>query len=159
MNGCEECVVYKLRHNLAEAEDCPGCGKKTLVWKQSELGTPYMECTECTYTLGVDLNTPCELDPEFSKKVVIVIEPQSELPAKEAIVVMAKEFEMNSLQMRSKLMEGFSMELNREKIETAIRVLQEYKIAYKAEGYEDLREKYPFFSECGYPYSHMLIFL
>ena len=82
MNDCEECIVYQIRHNKCVGEECPGCGKKTLIWKQSDFGTPYMECTECTYAIGVDLNTPCELDPLFSKKVLIVIEPQSELPAK-----------------------------------------------------------------------------
>lgn len=118
-----------------------------------------MECTECTYAIGVDLNTPCELDPLFSKKVLIVIEPQSELPAKDVVVTMAKDFEMNSLQMRNKLIEVFSTEVIREKSETVIRFLQVNKIEYKAEGYEDLREKYTFYSECGYPYSHMQFYL
>lgn len=159
MNGCEKCIVYELHHNLVEAEECPGCGKKTLIWKQSEFGTPYMECTECAYTIGVDLNTPCEHDSVFSQKVLIVIEPQSELPAKDIIIMMATDFEMNSLQMRRKLIEGFSTEVNREKSEAVIRFLHEYKIAYKTVGYEDLRKKYPFYSECGYPYSHMQFYL
>ena len=159
MNDCEECIVYQIRHNKCVGEECPGCGKKTLIWKQSDFGTPHMECTECAYTIGVDLNTPCELDPVFSKKVMIVIEPQSELPAKDVIGTMAKDFEMNSLQMRNYLIEGFSTEMSREKSETVIRFLQDNKIEYKAEGYEDLREKYTFYSECGYPYSHMQFYL
>ena len=44
MNGCKECIVYQIRHNMCEGEECPGCGKKTLVWKQSEFGTPHIEC-------------------------------------------------------------------------------------------------------------------
>lgn len=159
MNGCEKCIVYELHHNLVEAEECPGCGKKTLIWKQSEFGTPYMECTECAYTIGVDLNTPCEHDPVFSKKVLIVIEPQSELPAKDIIVTMANDLEMNALQMRTKLIEGFSIEMSREKLETVIRFLRDNKISYKVESYEDLRKKYPFYSECRYPYSHMQFYL
>ncbi len=90
MNGCKECSIYQIRHNMCECEECPGCGKNTLVWKQSEIGTPHMECTECAYTIGVDLNTPCELDPVFNKKLLIVIEPQAELPSKDIIVIMAK---------------------------------------------------------------------
>jgi len=159
MNGCEECIIYELHHKLVEAEECPGCGKKTLIWKQSEFGTPHMVCTECTYTIGVDLNTPCELDPVFNKKVLIVIAPQSELPAKDIIVTMAKVFKMNSLQMRTKLIEGFSIEMSIEKMETVIKFLKDNRITYKVEGYEDLRKKYPFYSECGYPYSHMQFYL
>ena len=159
MNGCEECIVYQIRHNMCECEECPGCGKNTLVWKQSKIGTPHMECTECAYTIGVDLNTPCELDPVFNKKLLIVIEPQAELPSKDIIVMMAKEFEMNSLQMRNKLIEGFSTEVSREKAEKLISFLQGNKIAYKGEGYLDLREKYTFYTECGYPYSQMRTYL
>lgn len=31
MNGCEEYIIYELHHKLVEAEECPGCGKKTLL--------------------------------------------------------------------------------------------------------------------------------
>ena len=144
---------------MCENEECPGCGKETLIWKQSEFGTPHMECSECAYTIGVDLNTPCELDPVFNKKLLIGIEPQAELPSKDIIVTMAKEFEMNSLQIRNKLMEGFSTEVSLKKTETLISFLQDNKIAYKVEDYEDLREKYTFYSECGYPYSQMRFYL
>ena len=49
MNGCEECIVYEIRHNMLEAGECLGCGKKSLSWKQGEYGDPYMECSECRY--------------------------------------------------------------------------------------------------------------
>lgn len=157
MNGCEECVVYQLRHNLNEADECPGCGKKTLVWKQGEFGTPHMECLECSYIIGVDLNTPCELDPVFHKKVTVFIDSQMELPDKEAIMTLVKDFGMNTLQMRKCLKEGFTVEMLPDKLDMAIMSLRSIGVDCRVDGFEDLREKYPFYRECGYPYSAMQI--
>lgn len=158
MNGCEGCVVYGLRHNMTETEECPGCGKKTLVWKQGEFGTPHMECLECSYIIGVDLNTPCELDPIFNKKVTLFIEPQRELPDKELIIVLTKDFGMNILQMHKCLKEGFSVEMLPDKLDKTIISLKTVGVEYRIDGFEDLREKYPYYRECGYPYSAMQIF-
>lgn len=155
MNGCTECIVYQIHHNMIEADECPGCGKKTLVWKQSEFGTPHLECPECDYLIAVDLNTPCELDRTFGEKVTIIIEPQAVLPDRNGIIAMAKECGLNAVQMRNRLHEGFSIKMSREKTEKVLKLMQGYHIAYKTEGFLDLRGKYPFYRECGYPYSQM----
>ena len=158
MNGCEECIIYMIQHNMCESDECPGCGKQTLIWKLDKYGTPHLECTKCAYVIAVDLNTPCELDPLFDNKVSIVIGPQAKLPSKDIIVEMAKYFEMNAIQMRRKLLEGYSTEVGLERFTTIVSFLQKNQISYKVEDYEDLRLKYPFFTECGYPYSRMRIF-
>lgn len=155
MNGCEGCIVYEIRHDLTEAEECPECGKKTLVWKQEEFGTPHMECLECSYGIGVDLNTPCELDPVFHNDATIFIDPQTVQPDKNTIMMLAKDFGMNAIQMHKGLKEGFSVVMAPDKLDKAIMDLKSIGVEYRVDGFEDLREKYPFYRECGYPYSHM----
>ena len=157
MNGCEECIVYEIRHNMLEAGECLGCGKKSMSWKQGKYGNPYMECSECGSTIGVDLNTPCELDHIFKEKVTVFMAPQKELPDKKMIMMLAKDFGMNALQMHKSLKGGFNVELLPYKLESIIRDLLDSGVEYRLEGYVDLREKYPFYRECGYPYSAMRI--
>lgn len=157
MNSCEECIVYELRHGLTEAGECPGCGKKTLNWKQGEFGDPYLECAECSFIIGVDLNTPCELDPIFNKKATIFIDSQKKLPDKNAIMILARDFGMNALQMHKCLKEGFTAKMSVDKLDKAIMDLKTIGVEYRVDGFENLRDKYPFYRECGYPYSAMQI--
>lgn len=157
MNGCEECIVYCIHHNLNETEECPVCGKKSLVWKQGDFGTPHLECLECEYIIAVDLNTPCEMDPVFRKKITIFINPQSELPDKNELIILAKDFGMNTLQMYKSLKAGFSLDMTPDKLDKVILSLKSMGVGYRVDGFENLREKYPFYRECGYPYSAMHI--
>ena len=156
-NGCEGCVIDELRHNLFEADECPGCGKKTLRWKQGEFGTPHLDCSECSYIIAVDLNTPCELDPVFHKKVTLFIDPQKVMPDKNTMMTLAREFGMNALQMHKNLKDGFSVEMFPDKLDKVILQLRTIGMEYRVDAFENLREKYPFYRECGYPYSAMQI--
>ena len=155
MYGCEECIVYALNNNLIEPEECPECGKKTLAWKQSEFGTPYMECSACGFSLAVDLNTPCELDHVFHDNIRISMESQTMLPDKNSILMLAKDFGMSTVQMLKCLKEGFSVEMTAEKLDMVIMDLKTVGLEYKIDDSVDLREKYHFYKECGYPYSKM----
>lgn len=48
MSSCNECIAFRLHHSLVEPELCDGCGNKTLVWKQEDYGTFYLECSCCS---------------------------------------------------------------------------------------------------------------
>jgi len=129
------------------------------VWKEnSDLETggvwySHLECLECSYIIGVDLNTPCEMDPILHKKVILFIDPQKELPDKNAMTTLTKDFGMNTLQMRKSLKDGFSIEMFPDKPDKVILKLKAIGIEYRVDGFENLREKYPFYRGCGYPYS------
>ena len=155
MNGCEECIAYRVRHNINKAGKCMRCGKDTLVWKQEKFGALYLECSECSLKIAVDLNTPCEMDPVFQEKVKLIIDPQKEMPNKNDIMSMTKEFEMNILQLAKGLKEGFSIEMEYDKFDKVIIKLKAFGVEYRTDNFVDLREKYPFYRECGYPYSAM----
>ena len=60
MRTCKDCLAYKIHHNLSEPDICPECHEKTLHWKQNEFGTFSLACSNCSETIAVDLNTPCE---------------------------------------------------------------------------------------------------
>ena len=159
MNGCEGCIVYEIRHNHTKAGKCMGCGKDTWTWKMEKFGTPYLKCSECSFSAGVDLNTPCEEDPVFHEKLKIFIDPQKELPDKSVIMILAKEFGMNILQMHKSLKEGFSMEMPLEKLIKVTLKLEAFGMEYRMDNFVDPREKYPFYQECGYAYSTMRIYM
>ena len=95
MNGCKGCIAYRLHHGLVEPEICMDCGEKTLIWKQGEGGTFYLECNNCFSLVGVDLNTPCEMDHKlFDQKALLIIEPQEQLPQNTVILKLGKIFSL-----------------------------------------------------------------
>ena len=66
---------------------------------------------------------------------------------------------MNALNMRKKLQEGYSVEIDYSDYDNLVRLLEENHIAYQFENVVDLREKYTFYKECKYPYSRMKRYL
>ena len=158
MNACKECIAYKIHLNEVEPGICMECGKRSMVWKQNDGGSLYLECQECSVSVAVDLNTPCELDPLFQKQCKVIIEPQTKLPDKKTIMMLAKHFQMNTLQMREKLIDGYSVEMGMVLTCRTIRLLDENKITYRLEDWSDPEEKYLYYKECRYPYSTMRVF-
>lgn len=159
MNGCEECIAYKLHHEMVESEICDSCGKKTLIWKQGDFGTFHLECV-CGCIVAVDLNTPCEMDYEFfEQKPLLIVEPLKKLPENKTILQLSKFFKNNSIEIREKLKEGFSVEVEHTKYDEIVRILDENHITYNFKKLEDPREKYPYYKECRYPYSAMRRYL
>ena len=159
MNGCEECIAYRLHHNMVEPEICDSCGKKTLIWKQCDYGTFYLECV-CGCIVAVDLHTQCEMDRElFEQKPLLIVEPQEGLPGNEAILKLSKIFQINSIGMREKLKEGFSVEIEHANYDEIVQIFDENHINYGFNKPEDPRKKYPYYDKCKYPYSALRGFL
>lgn len=159
MDVCKDCIAFKIHHNQTEPLDCPNCNKKTFFWKQDSSGTFYLECTNCGSISAVDLNTPCEQDPLFSQKKKIVVEPLSKEPSNRMVLVFAKRFLVNGLQMREKLVQGFFFESDISKIEEYADLFEYYGIAYRIINPEDPRLKYHYYEKCKYPFSAMKIYL
>jgi hypothetical protein len=162
MSECEKCIYYRVQYYPSIPDLCNRCGKKAMEWKQNEYGTFYIQCSNCKNVVTVDLNTPCESDPEFLKGYKLEIRPQSYLPENKVILQLSKYFQIqNSLIMRKKLESGFNIELgNFRRYVDIIKYLEEHNIPCTAEPKEkSLMEKYPLFCECKYPYSPMRIFL
>lgn len=164
MSECEKCIYYRVHYYPSIPDLCNRCGKKAMEWKQNEYGTFYMQCSNCENVVAVDLNTPCESDPEFLKSYKIEIRPQSHLPENKVILQLSEYFQMqNSLIMRKKLESGFNINIeisNFRRYEDTIKYLEKHNILCTAEPIEkSLMEKYPLFCECKYPYSPMRIFL
>ncbi len=157
-NGCVECIVFKVNKGIVEPNICENCGKQEMIWKQSEVGTLYLECSNCHDTIAVDLNTPCELDPVFNQKVKMTVSPKQKIPEKEVIVELSKVFKVNAVGMRKLFIEGISEEVTLKELDVMIPLLNSYGISYKLENFEDCKQKYPFYKECKYPYSAMRIF-
>ena len=154
MNGCEDCIVFRVQNNMIEADTCPECGKKTMVWKLDRDGVPCMKCNNCAFGAAVDQNMPCELDPQINQDVIITVKSQNEVLAN-SIIELGRITGMNALQMRKALIEGFTVKLNIEKTEKIITILEKNKIDYSLVGYVDYKKRYPFYHECRYPYSAM----
>ena len=110
INGCTECIAFKIHNNQAEPEICMDCGQRTLIWKQEDYVTFYLECTNCSTLVAVDLNTPCEQDPIFNQVAHIYISPYQDRIDKRVILDLAKYLHVNSVQMREKLLRGFSID-------------------------------------------------
>lgn len=159
MDACRECIAYKVHHNTAEPWECPDCNQKTFIWKQNNSGTFYMECSNCGSLAAVDLNTPCEQDPIFWQRSEIVIEPQPEKYSNRVILDLAKHFHINTLQMRKRLMEGYTVEFGVDKIGEYTELFKRNGIAYRIDEPEDPRCKYLYYEKCNYLYSAMQIYL
>lgn len=159
MDACRECIAYKVHHDQAEPWECPDCGQRTFVWKQHDSGSFYLECSNCGSLAAVDLNTPCEQDSIFWQRTKIVIEPQSKIHSNRTILDLAKCFHVNTLQMRGRLMEGYTVESEIEKINKYAELFDQYGIEYKIVKPEDPRGKYIYYEKCRYPHSAMKIYL
>lgn len=155
MNACTECITYKIRHNQMDLEVCPECGKKTFEWKQHSTGSFYLECSNCLCLSAVDLHTICEEDPVFWQRIKIVVEPQSGRHGNKAILEIALFFHENSLQMRQKLIEGYSFEPPEGEIDTIINFFEQHDILYRIISPPDPRDKYLYYKECNYLHSQM----
>ncbi|MDD6570764.1 MAG: hypothetical protein PUF12_00090 [Thermoflexaceae bacterium] len=155
INGCKDCLAYLIRCGNIEADTCRKCGQVTLRWKQNSFGTFNMECSNCGAIVGVDLNTPCELDATFQQKIKIVIEPHTQLPDNEAVINLGKLLRLNSHAMRKKLSEGDVIEVEHSELNIVTNLMKEKGIVFSVEQEEDMKEKYPFYKECKYPYSSM----
>ena len=162
MSECEKCIYYRIHYGHNIPDLCSRCGQKTMVWKQNEYGTFYMQCSNCGNDAAADLNTPCELDPIFRKGYKIEIRPQSHLPENKVILQLSEYFRIqNSLIMRKKLESGFVTETDYSgRYNDIIKYLKENNISYTTDSIgERVTEKYPLFRECRYPYSPMRAFL
>ncbi len=156
MNGCKGCIAYRLHQGVVEPEICMECGEKTLMWKQDEGGYFYLECSNCSSLVGVDLNTPCELDHRlFAQKSLLLIEPQEQLPQNTVILQLGKIFSLNGIQMRDKLKAGYSIEVEHLEFEEIVRILDENGITFRYNKLSDPRKKYTYYRKCKYPYSAM----
>ncbi len=153
-NGCKNCIEYKLNHNQIDNCKCLDCGNDTMVWKQEESGTFYVECSYCGTIAAVDLNTPCEEDKVFWQEIKIIIEPNQGKISNRDILDLAKFFNYNGVQMRNKLCCGFSAEATfTHGFDDIIDILQQKGINYKVVKPDDPRKKYPYYKYCKYPYS------
>lgn len=141
MDACKECIAYIIHHNLAKPGVCEDCGHNTMVWKQDRSGTFYLECANCSSLIAVDLNTPCEQDPLFEQQVRLVIEPQTHVLNKRTILDIAKQFHLNVLQMREKLIHGYTIEAESIEVDYLAKVLDRYEIDYRIIRPIDPREK------------------
>ena len=159
MNICEECIAYKIHHDMAEPMICPQCGQKKLIWHQSDYGTFFAECDQCSNKIAVDLNTPCEKDDSFHRMYRLVIKAQKSVPDKRAILDMAKAFGVNSVEMYDMLAHGWTVEADYNDLFDYTAYLDENGLEYQIDGYEDPRVKYQYYSSCRYPYSKMRIYL
>ncbi len=155
MSGCNDCIEYKLCHNLLEPVVCDCCGKKALVWKQDDYGTFYLECSNCSALAAVDLNTPCESEELFRQPTKVVIQPFMAKPMNQVILEASKYFHVNAMNMRERLLLGFSVELRGDELEELTAFLQKHNIGYKVIQPDDPREKYTYYKHCRYPYSPM----
>ncbi len=154
MNGCEKCLAYKIQNGMAEKEICRTCFKRTLAWKPEF----YLECPKCGGIVGVDFNSACEMDPLFKLNPLLILRSQT-LPRNEVIIEMAKILNLNALQMRQKLQEGYSVEIDYSDYDRLVQILDENNIDYRFDNVVDLRKKYTFYKECKYPYSRMRRYL
>ena len=159
MNGCKECIVYRLQYNQMPAEMCNKCNTQTLCWKQNDDGAVYLECPRCHEIVGVDFNTPCETDAFFRQKRSIIVEPQIKSLDNKRILNIAKYFHVNALQMREKLIQGCLIETKFDDFYDAVRFLKQQGITYKVNEIEDPRNKYPYYKKCNSPYSSMKRYL
>lgn len=159
MDACKECIAYKIHHNQAEPWECPDCGKETMIWKQHSSGIFYVECSNCGSLAAVDLNTPCEQDQLFMQKTEIIVDPQVEEPSNRTILDLAKHFHVNGIQMREKLMKGFSFESGIVNIDEYAELFKHFDITYRIVDPIDPRTKYHYYKKCKYPYSSMSVYL
>lgn len=159
INGCENCIAYLIRYGKSEADPCLECGQQALIWKQNSFGTFYLECSNCGTEVGVDLNTPCELDGLMRKKIKIEIKPQEQLPDKEVIVKAGKHLKLSVLEMRRILVNGYEIEIEHSEFGGLVSILEEANIEYVVKQDENPIEKYPLYKECKYPYSPMRAYL
>ena len=117
MQGCQECLAYLIHHGLVQPDICPECHEKALYWKQSEFGTFFLACTNCSTTIAVDLNTPCEEDPVFHQTLQIIVMPSSVVFNNQKLLELAKVFDVNTIQIYRMLKQGFTMDIQVEKLE------------------------------------------
>ena len=160
MQGCQECLAYLIHHGLVQPDICPECHEKALYWKQSEFGTFFLACTNCSTTIAVDLNTPCEEDPVFHQTLQIVVMPSSVVFNNQKLLELAKVFDVNTIQIYRMLKQGFTMDIQVEKLEETTRLMTGMGIDYRLpQGFCDPRERYYYYKHCRYPYSTMRIYL
>lgn len=158
-NGCEKCLVYLIRYGKTEADLCLKCGKTALYWKQDSFGTFYMECANCGSIVAVDLNSPCELDESFQRKIKIEIKPQESIIDKEVVHKLGKLLQLNSLMMYKKLNEGCVVEIEHSEFGKLTKLMWENDIAFVIAQEENMTEQYFFYKDCNYPYSAMRVYL
>lgn len=159
MRECKKCIAYQLHHNLLKPMYCKECGETTLNWRQSEYGTFYAECSNCSGIIAVDLNTPCELDPLFEQENRVVVNSLAEPISRQVILDLSKLLHVNVVQMKRMLNYGFSMEVSTERIIEIMELLENNEIQYYVDSPENPLEKYPYFEKCRYPYSAMRNYL
>ena len=92
---------------------------------------------------------------EFEERIKIVVEPQSGRHGNKAILEIALFFHENSLQMRQKLIEGYSFEPREGEIDTIINFFEQHDILYRIISPPDPRDKYLYYKECNYLHSQM----
>lgn len=158
MNGCEACTAYIIKYGQPEAGSCIMCEKGTMVWKQDPFGTFYLECSDCGGQAAVDLNTPCEQDPDLYRKIKVKLMPQEQLPDAKVIIKLGRLFQIDSVTMRKKLQDGYTAKIEYEKLLVIKDILNENGISYTTDEKGDMTEKYPLYKECNYPYSPMSVF-
>ena len=160
MRTCKDCLAYKIHHNLSEPDICPECHEKTLHWKQNEFGTFSLACSNCSETIAVDLNTPCEEATVFHQTHQIAISPSSAMPDKRKLIEMARLFHVNSAEIYRMFKQGFTIDVRVEKLQEVISFLTDEGIAYRLPpGFIDPRELFFYYKQCHYPYSAMRIYL
>lgn len=74
---------------------------------------------------------------------------------KRAILDVAKQFHLSVLQMRKKLIHGYTIEAENTDVDYLAKVLDQYEIDYRIIRPIDPREKYRYYEKCGYPYTPM----
>jgi len=86
---------------------------------------------------------------------MITVEPQHDMPENQVILAMARHFNVNGLQMRKKLLEGFTVQARLEELDSLTLPFDNYGIKYSVNRPDDPRNRYPYFDKCRYPYSPM----
>lgn len=155
MGSCEECIVFQIHHHSSKPSHCKNCGQDTLEWSLIDGRTICLICSNCGNSVLVDLNTPCEIDPIFRKKTIIIVHPQQKLPDHRSLITLSRHFHCNSLQMREKLINGFSFEIPIQDQKEDCCFLEKYDIDKTVISPGDPRIIYTYYKKCNYYWSNM----
>lgn len=90
------------------------------------------------------------------QKTEIIVDPQVEEPSNRTILDLAKHFHVNGIQMREKLMKGFSFESGIVNIDEYAELFKHFDITYRIVNPIDPRTKYHYYKKCKYPYSSIV---
>ncbi len=95
-----------------------------------------------------------------SSALQIIVMPSSAVFDNQKLLELAKVFDVNPVQIYRMLKQGFTTDIQVEKLEETTRLLTGMGIDYKLpQGFCDPRERFFYYKLCGYPYSAMRIYL